>query len=125
MRCVDVVDPRHADERERPVDVAGRARRACARRRARPSAASAHEPRAPDEAGAGAERARLDDVLAAADASVEQDLRAVADRLDDGGEHVERRRRAVELAAAVVRDVDGVGPAADRLARRRAERGRP
>ena len=110
---VDVVEPRHADERERPVDVAGRSARASARRRARPPAASAHEPRAADEAGAGAERARLDDVLAAPDAAVEEDLGPVADRLDD--------RPAARRASPASRRAGGRRGSRRRRRRRRAE----
>src|SRR4051794_30215944 len=113
---VDVVDSRGADEGERAVDVATdqlqHVRQAgLARGRER------HEPRATDEAGAGAERAGLDDVLPAPYAAVEQHLGAVADRLDDARQRIERRRRAVELAATVVRDVDGVRATTDGLGR--------
>ena len=65
--------------------------------------------RPPDQHGPGAERQRLQDVHAAADAAVHQDLQPVARRRDHLGERVERRGRAVELAAAVVRDDDARG----------------
>ena len=55
-----------------------------------------------------AERKRLDDVGARADAAVEQHGEPVADRRDDVGEGVERGDRAVHLTAAVVRDDDAV-----------------
>ena len=64
------------------------------------------ERRAAGEHGARAERERLDDVGAAADAAVDQHLDAAVDRLDHLGQRVDRRRDAVELAAAVVRDDD-------------------
>ena len=80
------------------------------RRGARLAAAGqAPEERAADEDGAGAEGQRDEDVGAAADAAVHEDLDPVADRLDDLGQHVERGRDAVELAAAVVGDDDAGG----------------
>src|SRR5215210_9334331 len=55
---------------------------------------------APGENRGGSEGERLQDVHAAADTSVEQHLDALADRLHDLRQHVERRRHAVELPAA-------------------------
>jgi hypothetical protein len=46
---------------------------------------------ASDHHGAGTERQRLDDVAAAPDATVEDDLDLVSDRLGDGGERSGRR----------------------------------
>ena len=69
----------------------------------------APERRAADEHGAGAERERLDDVGAAADAAVDEHLDPTVDRLDDLGQRVDRRGDAVELPAAVVRDDDPGG----------------
>ena len=66
----------------------------------------APERRAAGEHGARAEGERLDDVRAAADAAVDEHLDAAVDRLDDLGQRVDRRRDAVELPAAVVRDDD-------------------
>ena len=57
---------------------------------------------AADHHGPGAERERLDDVAAAPDAAVEQDLDLVADRVGDRRQRADRRRRAVEVVAAVV-----------------------
>ena len=78
------------------------------------------ERRPADEHGARAERERLDDVGAAPDAAVDEHLDPPVDRLDDLGQRVDRRRDAVELAAAVVRDDDR----RPRRARRRAARPR-
>ena len=64
--------------------------------------------RAADHHRAGAERERLDDVAAAPDAAVEQDLDLVADRVGDRGQRADRGRRAVEVVAAVVGDRDRV-----------------
>ena len=64
----------------------------------------APERRAAGEHRARAERERLDDVGAAADAAVEEHLDPAVDRVDHLRQRVERRRDAVELAAAVVRD---------------------
>ena len=49
--------------------------------------------------------------------AVEQHRHAAADRLDDAGQRVERRDRAVDLAAAVVGDDDAVDPVVERAAR--------
>ena len=54
-----------------------------------------------------AERERFENVRAAAHAAVENHLEPVAGGVDDLLEHVERRRREVELPAAVVADHDG------------------
>ena len=71
---------------------------------------------AADHHRAGPERQRLDDVAAAADAAVEQHLDLVADRVDDRRQRADRRRRAVEVVAAVVGDRDRVGADLDRAA---------
>src|SRR5207253_1862453 len=65
-----------------------------------------------DEVGAG--RDRLDDVGAAADRAVDDDLGAAGDGIDDLGQHVERAAAVVELAAAVIRDVDPLDPVIER-----------
>ena len=70
-----------------------------------------------DQDGAGAQRDRRDDVRAAQDAAVDVDLGAVADRRDDRRQLLERGRRPVELAAAVVGDDDRVGAGVDDGAR--------
>ena len=70
--------------------------------------------RAADEGALGAERQRLEHVLAGADAAIHEDLGLVADRIDDLGQHPDGRWRAVELAAAVVGDDDRVGAVVDR-----------
>ena len=57
---------------------------------------------AADHAGTRAERERAHDVLARADAAVEHDLDVGAERVGDRRQHGNRRRRAVELAAAVI-----------------------
>ncbi len=63
----------------------------------------------------------LHDVGAAPDAAVEHDLDLVAHRVDDRGQHPDRRRRAVEVVAAVVGDRQGGA----RRRRGRAWRRRP
>ena len=69
--------------------------------------AEAVEMRPARRAGARPERERFQNVRAAAHAAVEDHLEAVAGGVDDLLEHVERRRREVELPAAVVADHDG------------------
>ena len=59
-------------------------------------------------------RDRLDDVAAAAERAVDHDLGAAGDRVDDLGQHVHRAAAVIELAAAVVRDVDPVDAVIDR-----------
>src|SRR5438128_1397960 len=66
----------------------------------------------PDQVGA--ENERLDAVGAAAERAVDHDLGAAADRLDDLGQHFHRAEPVIELAAAVVRDIDPVDAVLDR-----------
>ena len=66
-----------------------------------------------DADGARAERQRLDDVGAAAEARIDQHRDAAVDRLDDLGQRVDGRAAAVLGAAAMVRDDDGVEPVVD------------
>jgi hypothetical protein len=72
-------------------------------------AASRQSPddRAADQHCPRAERERDRNVGTAPDTAVHQDLDAVADRVRHLGKGIERGDRAVELAAAVVRDDDG------------------
>src|SRR5512146_2401105 len=51
----------------------------------------------------GAERKRLEDVRSALNAAVHHHVEPIADGIDDFGELVERRTRAVELPSAMVR----------------------
>ena len=86
-------------------------------------------------AGPGAEGDRLDDVAPPPHPAVADHLEAIADRVDDRCDEVDRRRRRVELAAAVVRQGDrldavlggehGVGDALDALDDHRAVPDRP
>ena len=108
---VDVADVAHAAERHGDVELlaenldrlgdAGFA-----------AGAEAVDVGAADHAGARAERERAQHVLPGADAAVEHDLDLDAHRLDDLRQRRDRRRRAVELAAAVIGD--------DQRARRRS-----
>ena len=70
-----------------------------------------------DQHRARAERQRLDDVDAAAEAAVDQHRRCAADRLDDARQRADRGDCAVELAPAVIGDDDSVGAALQRFAR--------
>ena len=74
--------------------------------------ASCHQPievRATDQRGSCAERHRGHHVAAGQDAAVDVDLGPVTDRVDHPGQLLQRGRRAVQLATAVVRD-DHVRP---------------
>ena len=64
------------------------------------------------------ERERLDHIRPAPDAAVHQDEGAIADRLDDLGQRVERRSDPVELTASVVRDDDPFNTCLDKQAPR-------
>src|SRR5687768_14878452 len=77
----------------------------------------APELRPADEAGLGAERERLDDIAAAAHAAVDEDRDAPFDGRDNVGQSVDRRRRTVELAAAMVRHDEPVNAVIDRRLR--------
>ena len=93
-----------------------------------PALATGHQPvqvGASDEHGPGADRDRGDHVGAAEDPAVDVDLGAIADGGRDRRQLLERRRRAVELAAAVVRDDDRVGAGVDDRAARRRPSGCP
>ena len=84
---------------------------------ATPACAAGAEPvdvGAADQAGARAERQRAHHVRAGADAAVEHHLDLGADRVGDRRQRRDRRRRAVELAAAVVGHHDRVGAGLDR-----------
>ena len=67
-----------------------------------PAAASGYKIEASDADGLGAERQRLQDVRSALDAAVHDHVDPIADGIDDFGQLIERRARAVELPAAVV-----------------------
>ena len=73
--------------------------------------------RAADHDRPRAERERLDDIDAAAEAAVDQDRRPPADRVDDARQGADRSDRAVKLAPAVIGDNDPVGAAIDRFPR--------
>src|SRR6516225_8866714 len=60
---------------------------------------------------------RLDDIGAAADPAVDDDSRAIADRLDDLRQDIERAENVIELAAAMVRHIDAVDAELDRAPR--------
>ncbi len=59
---------------------------------------------AADAAGIGTERKRLDDVSAAPDTAIANDFQLVAQRICNRGDTVNRGRRRLELAAAMVGD---------------------
>ncbi len=61
-------------------------------------------PAEPDEVGSG--RHRLHDIGAARHASIDDDLCPAVDHIDDLRQHVHRAAAVVELAAAVIGDVD-------------------
>src|SRR5262245_56736934 len=63
----------------------------------------------PGGTGARTESERFQYVCAAAHSAVENHLEAVARRIHDLLDHIERRRREVELAAAVIAHHDGRG----------------
>ncbi len=69
---------------------------------------------AADEAAFGAERQRAHHVLARADAAIEHEFDLRAHCIGNFGQHRDRRRRAVELPAAVIGDDDGGGTGAGR-----------
>src|SRR5580658_5793969 len=56
------------------------------------------------QAGLRAERERAEKILPGADAAIEHDLDIGPERVGDPRQHGDRRRRAVELAAAVIGD---------------------
>jgi len=65
------------------------------------------------EHGASAERKGLDDVSAAANASIQKDFDLPVDGLDDLGQGAQGRGNAIELAAAMIGDGDGRGALID------------
>ena len=79
-----------------------------------PAAAERVEIGAADHAAVRAERDRLHDVAAPPHAAVADDRDGVADGVDHRRDEFDGRRRAVELAAAVVRQGDAVDAVLDR-----------
>ena len=75
--------------------------------------AEAIEHRPADEGALGAIGKRLEHVLAGADAAIEEDFGAVADDVDDLGQHADGGRRAVELAAAMIGHDHRIGTVID------------
>src|SRR3954471_148113 len=67
-----------------------------------------------DDDAIGAENDRLDDIGAARDRAVDPDLAAPADRLDDLRHDRDRPDPLVELAPAMVRDIDDIDAVIDR-----------
>ena len=102
-----------AQDRDRLVDAAT------------PAGHEAVEVRAADEREARAERDRRHDVGAGHDARVEVHLHVGADLAHDVRQQVEGDRRAVELAAAVVREHDAVDAACRRGSSRPRRSARP
>ena len=74
---------------------------ACCRQREALQLADAHR--------GGAEGKRFDDVGAAEDAAVPDDLGAARHRIDHFRQHFDRRLPVIELTSAMVRHVDDVG----------------
>ena len=70
------------------------------------------EPAAGDRIGA--QDQRLDHVGAAADAAIDDDVRAPANRFDDFRQHVDRTDALIELAPTMVRHIDAVDAVLDR-----------
>src|ERR1700733_9584733 len=100
-RALDLADLGVAAEREREVELGEQA----AQHVFDPGLAVERKPpdvRAPDADRVGAQRERLEDVGAGADAAVEQQRELAADGFADAGQRIERTDRAVDLAAAVV-----------------------
>ncbi len=79
-----------------------------------PAAASAVALHAAEADEIGAERDRLDDIGAAIEAAVDDDHGAAGDRFDDFRQHVHRTAAVVELAAAVIGDVDDLDAVIER-----------
>ena len=84
---------------------------------ASPAPASANRNVLPIKRAARTQRQCLGDVLTGAHTAVEHHLAAPVDGLDDFLQHGNRRRRAVQLAAAVIRDHDGIGAGGDSQSR--------
>ena len=72
-----------------------------------------HRPSAGDDIGA--KRERAEDILAATDAGVVDDRHAAADGVSDARELRDGGRHTVERASAVVRHVNAIDAALDRI----------
>src|SRR4051812_38113423 len=112
----EVLDPRDSQQRHGARDLALEDRRGAVHA-AFTAGHQAVQVGPADQGRAGPEGYRRDDVAAGEDAAVDVHLGAVAHRVDDTGQHLERRGRAVELAATVVGHDDGVGTGVDDGAR--------
>src|SRR5947199_117767 len=73
--------------------------------------------RASDENGARADAKRFHHIAASSDAAVHEHLGILVNRGEHFRQNAQRRRDAVELSAAVIRDDDGGGAVIDGLAR--------
>src|SRR6266508_174751 len=105
IRGVELAVARHAEERQAdPYLLLEDLERALEPGLPRGGQAQALQPAETDALRA--ENDRLDHVRAAHEAAVHHDLRAARDRRHHLGKHVERAPAVVELAAAVVGDVD-------------------
>ena len=103
MLAPEIVNPRAAEQGEGPLGFGAEERenaldsRRTERRQGVQIGPAGH-------AGARAHRERLDDMRAAADSAVKDDLDPVAHGIDDVGDEVDRRGRAVELPPTVIGD---------------------
>ena len=122
--AAQVVDGRRAEERHRPahvgVEQAEHVVDAPLTGRAQPVQVGP-----PGHHGPRAEGHRLHDVAAPPHAAVADDLDAVADRVGHRRDEVDGRGRAVELAAAVVGQRDGLDPGVGGEPRRPRPSARP
>src|SRR4051794_40402650 len=98
----DFGHPPRADVTERPLHFI-RQDLDRPRRAGLSAACGAIERRPADQHHLRTERQCLDDVAAAANAAVEYDGAAIADRFNNFRQHVDRRNGAVESASAVIR----------------------
>ena len=113
IRAVEFAETGHAEQAERARhlvldELAACAPRRPSRRRERVALQAAEA----DQIGA--ERDRLDDVGAAAEAAVDDDAGASGHRLDDFRQHIHGAAAMIELTAAVVGDVDRVDAVIER-----------
>src|SRR5262245_22639288 len=115
MVASQVSDPLYADERQRvrqlslqDLDGSLDASLSCGH--------DTEQIRTPAQCSSGTECDGGHDVRPGHDAAVDVDLRTITDRIHDGWEDLERRRRAIQLTSAVVGHDDPVDAAFDHRA---------
>ena len=102
MTRVDLRDARRPEQRHAALDFGAQQAKA-APHTGMTAGRESVQVGAPDRARVRTQRERLDDVRAATDPTVDDQLECITDRVANGPDAIDGRRRRVELPATVVR----------------------